>query len=248
MTNRKAFSYDPIHDENLPKRFLDVLKELKSAIASKNFNAIEEIAERESQNLSTYALILASKLQSKTLKEFEKANMAFAYFILFLHAENTEELLKLVFSNLKDEENTSMSVGFLSAVLFSGKEELIDRFLEDPSLRPLVLMSLLHANKDMLEKYYDKILHLAKTEIDLTQHLALRLLSYFIEREEAKKVFIDYLDDWDKKVVDISAHALLHAPQDEEIAKRAEQALLMERDKEVAALFKKLIEKHKKSD
>ncbi len=88
------------------------------------------------------------------------------------------------------------------------------------------LYLLKNMSKECQSLFLDQLLEIARKEIGKPQYLALEILEYFVDLEDVKKLFIEFLDDWDK-----------------EVKKRAILALSSIKEEEVRVAFEELREK-----
>jgi len=120
-----------------------------------------------------------------------------------------------------------------------GGEELLREMLKREDTRLLGLKALLHIDRERVEPLLEDVVAIARKEVGQQQHLALEVLKDFVERPEVKELFMSFLDDWDKEVRKISAMAL-QGVVDEDVRRKAQEALELEQDPYIAFLMRRL--------
>ncbi len=120
---------------------------------------------------------------------------------------------------------------------------VIKSILKDNDLKVVGIDIIKHMDKEKGEIFLDEIISIAKKDVGMAQYAALEVLTSYVDDDRVEDLFISYIDDWDKKVRQISAIALMNGKKKEEIIDRVKSAMRFERDKYVLFLYKRLLNK-----
>jgi len=119
-------------------------------------------------------------------------------------------------------------------------EALVKQMILDESIGLEAMKAIRKSSSETISRFLDPIMECAKNDIGEKQYISLQLLAEHVSNKEARKIMVDFLDDWDSEVRRICALSLAPFRKDKEVNEAASRALEVETEEDIKLLLIKL--------